>query len=170
MQEDVNIRLILPEDIYQLIKLCELIDSETNNMLYEAGERNCFLEKQKQQILKIIDDDKSKIWITENKNHELIGYLMAIGNNLIKTQHSAYIVIGILKQYTKKGIGTKLFEVLNKWAINNKIHRLELTVRVENTAAINLYKKMGFAQEGVKIHSLLIGSEYEDELYMSKIF
>ncbi len=170
MQEDVNIRSISPEDIYQYIKLCELIDSETNNMLYEAGERNCLFEKQKQQIIKIIDDNKSKIWIAENKNHELIGYLMAIGNHLLKTQHSTYIVIGILKQYTHKRIGTKLFEELNKWAINNKIHRLELTVRTENTAAIDLYKKMGFVQEGVKIHSLLINFKYEDELYMSKIF
>lgn len=146
------------------------------NMIYvniknnESGERNCLFEKQKLQILRIIDDDKSKIWIAENKNHELIGYLMVIGNNLLKTQHSAYIVIGVLKKYTRKGIGIKLFEELNKWAIYNKIHRLELTVRVANIAAINLYKKMGFAQEGVKKHSLLIGSEHEDELYMSKIF
>jgi RimJ/RimL family protein N-acetyltransferase len=78
-------------------------------------------------------------------------------------------VIGILEQFTGKGIGTQLFQMLEAWARSNDIHRLELTVMTHNERAIALYKKMGFEIEGIKKHSLFVNGEYVDEYYMAKL-
>ncbi|WP_277674608.1 GNAT family N-acetyltransferase, partial [Piscibacillus halophilus] len=58
---------------------------------------------------------------------------------------------------------------MEEWAIKVQLHRLELTVIVENKAAVNLYKKMGFEIEGVKKDSLKLGERYVDEYYMAKL-
>ena len=80
-----------------------------------------------------------------------------------------HISIGILQDYVGQGIGTKLFIELEKWAIQNQIHRLELTVMANNKAGQALYKKMGFKVEGVKEHSLFVNGRYIDDIYMAKL-
>lgn len=67
------------------------------------------------------------------------------------------------------GLGTSLFQQLEKWAINQNIVRLELTVVTQNEAGIGLYKKSGFEIEGTKRKSLLIDGKCFDEYYMSKL-
>jgi RimJ/RimL family protein N-acetyltransferase len=49
------------------------------------------------------------------------------------------------------------------------IQRLELTVRVDNAAAIHLYQRMGYEIEGTKRRSLLVDGEFVDELYMARL-
>ena len=68
----------------------------------------------------------------------------------------AAIVIGILQEYSGRGIGTTLFKEVEKWARLHDVWRLELTVMAHNTRAQALYRKIGFEQEGVKKASLII--------------
>lgn len=170
MKGHYQIRFMSEDDINSFIELCVEIDGESQFMLFEAQERNLYSENIKQQIHKAIHDNKSCIWVVENGNHDFVGYLMAVGNILRKTKHSVYVVIGILQEYSNQGIGTKLFKELFDWSNANHVHRIELTVSSENANAIKLYKKMGFAQEGIRRHSLKIGSEYMDEFHMAKVF
>ena len=80
------------------------------------------------------------------------------------------MVIGIQKNYCNKKIGTKLFQKLDEWAIQNEIIRLELTVECGNKLAIRLYEKSGFAIEGIKKKTMYVNGKYVDEYMMSKIF
>lgn len=58
---------------------------------------------------------------------------------------------------------------MEKWALENTITRLELTVMTHNERAVRLYKKMGFKIEGLKEKSLIVDGKYVDEYYMGKI-
>ncbi|KHF26789.1 putative acetyltransferase YhhY [Anoxybacillus sp. BCO1] len=62
-----------------------------------------------------------------------------------------------------------LLTELERWAREKGVHRLELTVVIDNAPAISLYQKMGFEQEGVKRHSLNINGRYVDEYCMAKL-
>jgi RimJ/RimL family protein N-acetyltransferase len=55
------------------------------------------------------------------------------------------------------------------WAVEQGIHRLELTVMVHNQRAIDLYEKVGFQREGRKRDALLVGGEYVDEYVMGRL-
>ncbi|WP_245645017.1 GNAT family N-acetyltransferase [Peribacillus loiseleuriae] len=46
--------------------------------------------------------------------------------------------IGNLKEYRRRGIGTKLFQKLEEWAITHNILRLELTVATQNEIGVSL--------------------------------
>ncbi|MFC4024784.1 GNAT family N-acetyltransferase [Oceanobacillus longus] len=162
------IRQVILEDAEELASLVEQVETESPYMLYEAGEREVSAEKQSEMIKGLSKSHNSTIFIVE-KDERLVGYLFVIGGNTKRNKHSAYIVAGIRNEYQGRGIGTALFEELERWASKQKVHRLELTVIKENRAAVKLYERSGFRIEGIKRNSLFIKGRFVDEYYMSKL-
>ncbi len=167
MKNEIHVRKATDQDAVKLAKLLEEVDRTSEYMLWEAGERKITAEKQSRFIAEVNQSDNSTILVAE-QDEALVGYLFAIGGRAKRNKHSAYLVIGISQNHRGKGIGTKLFEALERWAENHHIRRLELTVVIENDAAIRLYKKFGFEIEGTKRNSLYIKGKFMDEYYMSK--
>ncbi|MEJ8555045.1 GNAT family N-acetyltransferase [Tepidibacter sp. Z1-5] len=162
------IRNIENKDAESFFYMLKKLDSENKFMMYEPNERKTSIGE---IISKIEDIHKSgSLTLVVEKNNKIIGFLSANRGFANRIKHSAYIVIGLLKDYTGMGIGTKLFKELDNWALGNDITRLELTVMVHNKNAVKLYKKMGFKIEGIKKKSLIIDEQYIDEYYMAKIF
>jgi RimJ/RimL family protein N-acetyltransferase len=155
-------------DAEKLLELSHQLDHETNFMMLEPGERRTTLAEQQARIRNILERDNCTLLVAEDKG-KLIGFLSATGGEYQRIRHRAYLVIGILQAYTGQGIGARLFEALDSWAKEHGIHRLELTVMTHNTAAIALYKKMGFDVEGTKRQSMQIDGQYVDELFMGKL-
>lgn len=164
----VSIRKIRLDDAEKYLALFKQLDEETIFRLYEPGEREITLDMQKENIREVLGNDKSLLLVAEDEG-ELVGYLMAAGRNIRRIAHCVHISIGILQSHTGKGIGTRMFEELEMWAGQNRIHRLELTVMENNVLGRKLYKKMGFELEGIKRHSLYVDGEYIDDIYMSKL-
>jgi RimJ/RimL family protein N-acetyltransferase len=162
------IRTIRESDTEQFLLLGKTLDQETQFMMLEPGERTMTIEEQSQRIKSVLSQDNQMIFAAEQDNR-LVGFLGAFGGGFQRNRHCAYIVIGILQKYVGQGIGTQLFEALETWAIDHKLHRLELTVMSHNERAIHLYQKMGFKTEGIKRDSLLVNGRYVDEYYMAKI-
>lgn len=166
----MRIRQVTPEDTGKFIELVKRVDAESDYMLMEPGEREITLDEQRQRLEKIEQDTHSTILVAQNKENELVGYLAAFGGNAKRTRHSVYLVIGITENFRGKGLGTKLFQMIEKWAKERGILRMELTVVCKNHSAVALYKKMGFEIEGTKRASLLINGIGHDEYMMSKLF
>jgi len=162
----VLIRNIKEDDAEKFLSMLIQLDNETKFMLYEPGERKRDIDK----IRSTIKDahQSSFIYIVEDDG-KLVGFLSAKRGHINRIKHSAYIVIGIMKSYTGKGIGRRVFYELDNWATDNGVTRLELTVMKHNERAINLYKKMGYRVEGVKEKSVVVDGDYVDEYYMAKI-
>ena len=78
-------------------------------------------------------------------------------------------VVGIIEEFQHQGIGSQLFEELERWAKEKAVKRLELTVMINNYAAIALFQKHGFTIEGVRREAVCVDGKYIDEFYMSKI-
>lgn len=164
----LTIRSIKESDAEGFLSLCRQLDQETQLMLLEPDERQTTLEEQREHIRAILGSSNQNIFVAENDG-QLVGYLAASGGSFRRNRHSAYIVIGILQAFTGRGLGTRLFAELERWAQAHKIHRLELTVMTHNERAIRLYKKAGFEVEGVRKHSLWVNGAYVDEYYMAKL-
>ncbi|WP_221563406.1 GNAT family N-acetyltransferase [Alkalihalobacillus sp. TS-13] len=164
----MNIRLIEESDAEAFLKLQQQLDTETEFMMFEPGERDMDLDYRKESVRRYIEDPRSAVWVLE-KEGRLLGFLAAFGNKPRRIQHRAYLVVGILQEAAGQGYGTKLFIELDRWAKEVEIHRLELTVMTHNEAGIALYKKMGFEVEGVKRHAMRLNGNYVDEYYMAKL-
>ncbi len=162
------IRTIRESDAEQFLNLCNKLDTETQFMMLEPGERTTTPEEQRTQIEHLLKHENQTIFVAEHDD-QLVGYLAAIGGEFKRNRQSAYIIIGILQAFTGQGIGTKLFQMLEEWAQKQHIYRLELTVMIHNKAGVTLYKKQGFEIEGTKRHSLLVNGQFVDEYYMAKL-
>ena len=103
------------------------------------------------------------------EDDKIIGYIRARRGKCRRNFHTAYIVVGILKDYARKGIGTTFFSNLDKWASQHGVYRLELTVECNNHAARYLYEKSGFKIEGTREKSMFVEEKFIDEYYMAKI-
>jgi len=163
----VIIRQVTVEDAEQVMYLIDNVESTSDFMLMEPGERNNSIEKQTKMIEHFNNQDNSTILVADNDG--LYGYLIAIGNTSLRNKHSAYLVIGVHQEIRGQGVGTLLFEAVEQWAKTVGITRLELTVVTENKAGVKLYQKSGFEIEGTKRRSLKINNKFYDEYYMSKL-
>lgn len=161
------IRKVEIKDSEKFLNMLKQLDNETNNMMFEPDERKTTIEEMDSKIRNIYDS-KSLTLIAED-NGDIVGFLSSERGFAKRIRHSSYIVIGILKDYRGMRIGVKLLEALEKWALENDITRLELTVMQHNEGAIGLYEKMGFKKEGLKENSLMVDGRYVNEYYMGKI-
>lgn len=162
----LTLREAQPSDAEGFLSLLLQLDQESNYMLYEVGERKTTIEEKRKEIEAQIKDS---LLIFAEDHGKLVGYLSAERGFAKRINHSAYIIIGIIKDYGGKGIGKAMFERLDQWALKKGITRLELTVMTCNARAVALYQRMGFKIEGVKERSCLVEGQYLDEYYMGKL-
>lgn len=163
----MEIRKIRLEDSGKYLEFMKKLDNETKYMMYEPGERESTIKDIEAMIRSL--GDSNSILLIAVENTEIVGFISAERGFANRIKHSAYIVTGISKEYRGRHIGTSLFAEVEKWARQNGIFRLELTVMTHNEAAIHLYKKMGFKVEGIKEKSMIVDEEFVDEYYMSKL-
>lgn len=81
--------------------------------------------------------------------------------------HVARLGMGILKDYRGCGLGTKLLTACLARAKDTPLEKIELQVFGDNTAAIALYKKLGFQLEGCKHRGRKIDGQYQDIVLMA---
>ena len=78
------------------------------------------------------------------------------------------IGIGVRASHRSQGVGFSLMMALERWARETGCHRLSLRVATRNTPAIALYRKAGFAVEGMLEATAIIDGRRIDELQMGK--
>lgn len=159
-----------PEDAQRYWNLLNALDHETEFMLYEPGERTPNLSRIEGMLTDAQEYPEFTFVLCAEHEAELVGFISASRDARARTAHSAYIVCGIREKFRRQGLGTKFFHLLDVWARQNNIHRLELTVVAENIPAINLYLKSGFTIEGTARHAFRLNGRYIDEYHMSKIY
>jgi len=166
--EQMLIRKLEPEDNIKFLALLNKLDAETEFRAYEPGERNINSDEFYEILLEYFSKENNIIFVAID-NDNFIGYIEGMGGAFRRNSHNLHISIGILQDYVGKKIGTELFNAIEEWAVNNKIHRLELNVFDYNERGINLYKKMNYQIEGIKKDSFLVNGNYVNEIMMAKI-
>jgi putative acetyltransferase len=73
----------------------------------------------------------------------------------------------VVATHRGRGIGTALMSEAMRWAHEHAIERIELTVYPHNVAAIALYRRFGFLEEGRLVRHAKKSYGYEDEILMA---
>ncbi|ELC8455155.1 GNAT family N-acetyltransferase [Clostridium perfringens] len=118
---------------------------------------------------KIINRGKNQYWYVAEENGKVIGLGILMNHGNLRKRHVGVITLMVNSDYQNKGIGSLLMDKLINLSESLNIIRLELCVFRDNYKAINLYKKFGFKEEGIKVKSALKNGEYIDEIMMARI-
>jgi len=149
--------------VTKYVTLASCIDSETNFMLFEEGERPVTNEYKRGVIKELIENTNNKCFAAQFSN-KLCGYVLGLGNSFEKKKHVVNIVIGVLSDYQSLGIGSLLLNhLINSYKEFKVFH---LTVVESNTKAIAFYEKNGFKKSGAVLNSLKISNKLVNEVLM----
>jgi len=166
--ESVQVREVHAQDAERFLGMCHSLDAETDFMLMERGERQTGIDEQKSTIERILSAPNQTMLMAEHLGVP-VGFVVAIGGAFRRNCHCATVVIGIKQSWWGQGIGGRLLDAVERWAADNAVHRLELTVMSRNRRALSLYNRMGFAVEGERRESLYVNEAYVNEYYMAKL-
>ncbi|WP_040225628.1 GNAT family N-acetyltransferase [Bhargavaea cecembensis] len=163
----MEVRQAVPEDADGLAEAVESAEA-SGMMLFAPGERGMTADGAAVMINRLREDPASTLLVAHGGGR-VAGYLIARGDDTLRTRHRAYVVVGVHEDCRGRGIGRALFDALGEWAAARGLRRLELTVRTDNEGGVALYKRAGFEVEGIKRDSLLVAGRYVDEYYMAKL-
>lgn len=107
------------------------------------------VEQEKEWINSFLIYDNSLLLVAEYEG-EIIGNIDLTGSRRKIMEHTAVIGMGMLQKWQNIGLGTALLSAIIEWAKNNPILELIwLQVYTENESGLNLYRKMGFVENGI---------------------
>lgn len=88
----------------------------------------------------------------------------------LRRRHAMVLGISVAVAHQGTGVGSALMQALCDYADQwGQVLRLELTVFADNTRAINLYRRFGFAQEGLHRGYALRAGQYDDVISMARL-
>jgi Acetyltransferases, including N-acetylases of ribosomal proteins len=159
-----TIRETHPSERHALLALVARVDSETDFLLREPGERPIWAR----DLDSFLASGNSTIFVAE-VDGALVGYLSAHGGRFRRNRGVATLAVGVLRGWSGHGVATALFEAAEAWARRIGTHRLELTVAEENTRARALYDRLAFQDEGVMRDALRVKGAWRNERLMGKL-
>ncbi|RIK47285.1 MAG: GNAT family N-acetyltransferase [Chloroflexi bacterium] len=168
MSASIVLREATPEDAAELLALKLQLDTESQFMMFEPGERNTTVEEMRAEIEADSSGDRG-VAIVAVVDGRIVGYVGIERGAFRRIRHVGYIVAGVLREFGGQGIGTQLFVAAESWARAHGILRLELTVMAHNTAGVRLYQRSGFTIEGTRTSAMLVDGKLVDEFYMAKL-
>jgi ribosomal protein S18 acetylase RimI-like enzyme len=151
--------------IYRELRLEALRqDSEAFSGSYEES-----VQRSEDDWRKKASDPKSYIMIAQSSD-EVIGMAAAYQEQGKKNQHVAHMWGAyIRKAHRGEGKGLELVKALLKeLTLNKEIEKITLSFNTAQTAAVELYKELGFEIVGKLRRELKINGNYYDKYIMEK--
>lgn len=145
----VTIRLCVVADAESLITTIKAYLTESDYIPLLPEEFNPTIAQEETLIQSFLVNENSLLLVAAVDN-KIVGNIDLTGSHRHAMKHTAMIGMVILKEWRNSGLGTALLEESIKWAKQNPVlEKLWLQVYSDNEAAITIYKKAGFVENGI---------------------
>lgn len=162
------IQSALPSDAREILLMIQQAESETDFLTRIPGEFPMTVENECKYIEDKLSSSK-EIFLIARYNDRIVGTLGFTASPLARCRHKGQMGISVLRGFWGLGIGRKLIETLLEWADSIAIVKITLEVDTLNQRAINLYKSLGFFEEGyLKMDRLMETNEFRDSYIMAR--
>ncbi|MCY6369478.1 GNAT family N-acetyltransferase [Clostridium ganghwense] len=164
--ERIIVRKAIKSDAEALIEYLNIIGGESDFLTFTAGEFGRTIEQEREFIKNTLEKDNA-LFIIAEINGKIVGNLNFSGGPRPRNAHVGEFGVSVLKKYWGNGIGEELIKYLIEWSKKSgTIRKINLRVRTDNTRGINLYKKLGFLEEGTLKRDFFINGKFYDSVSM----
>jgi ribosomal protein S18 acetylase RimI-like enzyme len=111
--------------------------------------------------------DTGQVQLVAMDDEIIVGWCDILRPKIATYAHVGVVGIGLLPTYRGKGIGRRLLEEAITKALSSGIERIELAVYDTNSKAMDLYRSVGFIEEGRMIKKAKINETYIDMVCMA---
>ena len=160
---EIVVRHVTPEDAAALMQIYSQPDTMANTLhlplpsLQKWQERLSHLSPTRHSLVACIEES-------------VVGQLTLEVNANARRRHCATLGMGVDQRYRNRGVGKALLgaavDLCDNWL---QVTRMELTVFVDNPAAIALYRHFGFEIEGTAKGFAVRHGEMIDAHYMARL-
>lgn len=160
---------IEPLKWYQVRKfliLRQKIESEAEHLALDGIDRKS--ESVWFAIGRMLANRKWLAVLVAKDGDQFVGYASIFFARFRKMKANAYLVLAVSANYHGQGIGTKLMQTAEKISHKQGIRRLELEVFAKNTRAHQLFKRLGYQEEGRKREAAQLQDGFDDLILMVK--
>lgn len=124
----------------------------------------------KEQLVKAWTN-QNNLYIAAFDGNKVVGYAqirkLMVGHPF--SARNAITGTSILEKYTSNGLGTKFKTIIEKWARENNVHKLEAETFQKNMRSIGNLLKNGYEIVGVSHDVAFIDGEYYHQYNLEKI-
>lgn len=139
----ITYRHATPDDAKALIAYSNAVGGESDNLTFGRGEFNTSPEAER-AFLTSLAAAPTGCGILCLDDDTIVAFGTVTASDRPRICHRGNLGISVRKAYWGKGIGTALMQQLIHFAQTAGLTHLMLEVRVDNAAAIHLYRKLGF--------------------------
>jgi len=163
------IRLAKPDDAEAMLAIQKKVLTEGIYFVSNIDEFRQTVEGQRAWI-EAKQDHPSEVLFVAEKEGEVVGWLVFQVEGRMKTRHTGKFGVMIKPEARGKGYGKQLVEQLIDWATAHaEIEKISLFTFATNTRAIQLYKNLGFLEEGRKLKEYKLADDtYIDDVLMAR--
>jgi RimJ/RimL family protein N-acetyltransferase len=148
-------------------ELSACIDKVANERKFLAVNQG-FSENQMVQFIEKVQASGGIQKVLASHN-EIIGWCDLMIDSREGMGHTAHLGMGILSEFRGQGFGQRLLRAVIGAADDQNIERIELVVFASNAAAVTLYRRAGFVQEGLKRKARKLDGVYDDVVLMGRL-
>jgi len=154
-------------DAEEILTFAKALFNSTDQVLTTSEEFTVTPEQEKQWIEDSLQNP-DKLILVAAKEEEIVGLLDFAPKTKRKNAHTGEFGVSVRSGFQGMGIGRMLVESLIRWAKDNQhIEKVFLNVMATNLRAIELYKKLGFQEEGRHIRAIKqLNGDYVDLIQM----
>ena len=159
------VRLAVPADAQGLTELGNAVGSEPEGWLVTTnGWRDAADERRYLRAIRRYPN--AAVFVCEDEG-EIVGRLSIARDQHPASAHVADLGLMVAASHRRRGIGTALLDAASTWGRETGVRKLELHVFPWNEAAIALYERYGFVQEGFRRDHYRRGDDYVDAILMA---
>lgn len=162
----MEIKIIELSDAEKFVNFYDKLIRETDYLLPTVEESAKTVEQQENSIKKCGDYKQVFVAVDGDK---IVGFMGVSRRPMAKVRHIADFALGVLSDYRRQGIASKLLAFAENWLQQKGVTRIEMTVIAENKPAISCYEKNGYKPEGIRQNAINMHGKFYDELFMAKL-
>jgi putative acetyltransferase len=166
-RKTISIRRVRPDDAAALARLMDdpVVYANLMQMPYASEEAH------RSRIADSLLPGKTDLLLVAERDGGIVGSAgMHAAGPALRRRHVVMIGLSVVAAAQRQGVGTALMQALcdyaDRWL---GVMRIELTVYVDNDAAIALYRKFGFEMEGRHRAYALRDGHYVDAFAMARL-
>jgi diaminopimelate decarboxylase len=161
--EGVEVRPATPGDARSCLALWSAVVAEGRWVRAEEARRS--VRQYRHRFRRAWTDDGAEIVAVEGDR--VVGHLGIQREGMPATRHVATLGLAVAGDHRGRGIGSGLLAAAFRWARGAGVEKVLLSVYPHNSAAVALYRKFGFLEEGRLSGQSRKSYGYEDEILMA---
>jgi ribosomal protein S18 acetylase RimI-like enzyme len=160
---DFVVRAARPKDARSFLEMWRTVVDEKRYVRSETVRRSVGYYRRRYFRRSWTDEQASIVAV---HGDQVIGHLNAAREEGPMTRHVATLGMAVAPEWRGRGVGSALMHEVIRWAKEVGVEKLALSVYPHNEAAMALYRKFGFKEEGRLTGHSKKSIGYLDEIVM----